>query len=287
MQRIKKIGLSLAVLSVLSLGFTGCGSGGSSNEAQIEAKLEDAQLAPSTLETAEIFLSSDYSTQKINTIKSRSINIEKGTVSGEKTREVIPNSINDSFSETYSYNNYSTEKYDDICKEYEEMDINGITKCNGKFINGTNNFAYKTCVYQTDYSYDERTYFKGGSRYYNFENNIRERNYIYQKGGIKYASQDKYYYEENENLKKEIIYKISGRWYFDDLNQYIEYDSSFDSKKYAMVYDLCTDDDYSGTMQILTKDGKMRFTIVDTNEVLVEISTDGISWNELATFYKQ
>jgi len=297
MTNFKKISSYLAVATTLS--FSGCGSSSS------DEPTNNAELAEANIDTASKFLGTKYKlngTPKSSTIQTRSETyiynpygteqtntISNGSNGGTKTYTFTPNIQNKNFTQQYKYLSYENEAYDSTCEKYATYKYNGTIDCSGNYSTVTNNKYYlkdKICTYSTPYTSGITNYDKDGIRKYNYIDSTRERNLKYTYNGDKRSKENwKYYYKKDANTKTYKIYNISGKLYFDNLSKYVEIDTSYNSSANVRTFDLCNNSVYSGGLQIITKNNiKMRFTTTQTNIVIVEKSSDGVTWENIGIF---
>jgi len=300
MSKLTSIKIKTLLLSIFSLFFISCGTT-SSNELD---RLKNATLAKANSDTALKFLGTSYTldgTPTNSTIKYRSetyifnpYSTKKDItynrdINGTKNYSFFPEPSNKSFKQTFDYKSYKNESYDSICDKYRTENYNGIINCVGNYSNVIDNKYYiknKTCVYDSLLTSTNISYEKGGTKTYDYENNIYEKNYIYKYFNDTRAKQNwKYYYKKDENTTTYQTYVISGKLYFDNLSKYVEIDNSYNAKNNTLKFDLCNDSVYNGSMQIITKDNiKMKFTTIQTNKVIVEKSSDNTNWELVGTF---
>lgn len=310
----------VVIPSILLLASCGGEGGDNSDKAVIDGALAEPNIA-----TAQAWLGGSYSPSSsvINNLKlknipktaGRKINNKLETLQlaskarttttygsnrGTRVYTFEPNTKNKTYTQEFIYSNYDTDEYDEVCGITENLSFDGTIKCSGSYTNAYSNdggstryiFENKSCEYHTYFSNGLTKYDRGGKFSSDFASHMRRRNITYSYNNSLFGKSNyNYFYEENETLKEFTTYLLSGYYHFDNRQQYVTIDESFDTQSNPRIAGLCTNDVTSGKLQLITANNtKMRFTVTDTNTVYVEVGTRGensiYTWIYLDTFTK-
>lgn len=304
--------IRLILSSAIILLFVGCNEE-ASNEKLVDVdaptieSYPNAQLAQITQETVSTILGSSYElngTATSSNIEYRSEaynlnpysyehdqSIKNGNQGGTKTYTFKTNTSTKTYTQTHDYDYWVDKDYDEVCDKYNNNEWNGLAECKGDYTHEENGKFYledKLCEYRGSYTSGDNTYKSGGERYYNYKSHLRKRDYEYTSNGKKYAKIGyDYYYKEDVHTKTYLKYYNDGRYYFDNLSKYIKIDTTIDQSAHPIEKDLCNGSYYSGIEYWVGKDNvKLRLSVVLTNTIRAEKSTDGITWELIGVYTK-
>jgi len=280
--KIKQLILSITIVII----FISCGDTKSS---EIEA-----EFAKANIKTAQGFLGSDYkviNTADNNITSSNAYHEDSGT----KREKFKVNEQNKTYTQNYVYTKYQNMEYDSICDIYRTTVINGDLFCSGDYYEkvGTNyKFSNKLCRYENNFISKFLKYENGSTKYYDYINNIRIKNITYTNTStneIRRKENWKYTYTKDKSQKLITIDYLEGKYYFDNLKQYLIISKKVYSNNVETKFDLCTDDIYSGILYMDTVDTTIKFDVISTNIIRVSklINETTMVWEEIAIFEKK
>ncbi len=315
MKKIKSFGLSLTVISILGIGFTGCGTGSSSEGTASLSFPSNAVSAAPTIENGkrvkEIVAKNQqtaYSINAINTSSSQNI-----VLSIKQTTDLI-NQVDLKF---YSLN--ATVNQTEACYDGGTMNISGsgsetggtsltitFNKCNqngmvlnGKLLTNASNYNSTYGAYtNTDITYlSDTTVSASGitsivysgstvklhisniTGYFSANTMKLYLSTLEETNSIKSGQKNSvYYFDLSTSLPK--MYQTSGRLYINNLASYVDYDTSYDMSQTPFVFG------YSGlnsgeARYIMANGGKVKI-VAESGQAKTYIDANGDGIYELS-----
>ncbi len=305
MKKVKILGMSLVVASVLGVGLTGCGggSGGGSGglaEANIKNGKEVADKSATKQKQGKTSRSNDNDTSNINPLLLNG-KISTKMVEYFKNKDLNEYSLNEAINENETCLNGGTYSLDatfyevsstlagtltfNDCNEGGEItdgktyitmsDIEMITEEEIKFKDASMKFLSN---YTITTNSDEATIHKDSSMdisYISYPSQYKiiiTAQYTDGKGTYKIEN-GVYHYTENSYTNE--VYQTEGKTYLND-GSYVEYDEDYDMSKTPLVFEKGSDIPFEGESRCnMAGDAKLKIKVEGKNNPVVSIDKDG------------